>query len=282
MFRIVQKLLLALIALSLGATVALAADIRSNEDVVNLVKAGFSDAAVIQAIDSGTPKFNMSVNSMIALKKSGVSEAVIQRMMQAGQKRPEESANANPRIGGECISGGEPDGTLVMLDDGQKSFVRGSKGSIETDINALSVLGMGLTFGLVRTQVKALISVRGLKSSLRLKGNAPRFEGIGLTSDLNPEAIALVRLSTSSETRFIQAFEGSFGITGESGQNKFPDQSLIPVEILQTQTGCSFAQGGQTFKLNIFNLKPKSPLPAGEYAVLVFGSDLLFDFGVDK
>jgi outer membrane lipoprotein SlyB len=53
----------------------------TNEDVVRMVKGGLSEATVLQAIDGAEPAFDTSVDGLVKLKESGVSEAVIQRIL---------------------------------------------------------------------------------------------------------------------------------------------------------------------------------------------------------
>jgi len=74
-------LLVFLLALSAGAFAAP----MTNDDVIKLVRSGVGDALVIQTIDSSEPFFDTSVDGIVRLKQSGVSDAVIQKMM---SKRP--------------------------------------------------------------------------------------------------------------------------------------------------------------------------------------------------
>jgi hypothetical protein len=54
----------------------------SNEDVVKLVKAGLSDAAIIAKIRSSkTTAFRLEADDLIALKNAGVSSEIIEAMI---------------------------------------------------------------------------------------------------------------------------------------------------------------------------------------------------------
>ena len=51
----------------------------TNEDVIALVKAGFRDALVVHAINSGDTRFDVSSEALDALRRAGVGESVILR-----------------------------------------------------------------------------------------------------------------------------------------------------------------------------------------------------------
>ena len=61
----------------------------TNEDVVQMVKAGFDEATTITAIDAAEPNFDTSVQGLMALKAAGVSEKVIAAMLNATKRKAE-------------------------------------------------------------------------------------------------------------------------------------------------------------------------------------------------
>jgi outer membrane lipoprotein SlyB len=70
-----------LFAILLAPCLALAAPM-TNEDVIKMVKGGLGEATVIQAINSATePKFDTSPDGLVKLKQGGVSDNVIQQIM---------------------------------------------------------------------------------------------------------------------------------------------------------------------------------------------------------
>jgi outer membrane lipoprotein SlyB len=75
----VKRILLAIV---LGAAIwaALAAPM-TNDDVIRMVRGGLGDATVMQAIDAAEPAFDASPEGLVRLKREGVSEAVIQRIL---------------------------------------------------------------------------------------------------------------------------------------------------------------------------------------------------------
>lgn len=57
-----------------------------NADVVRMTRSGQSDAAVIAIIRSSKVEFDVSTSGLIALKKEGVSDAVIEVVLAAMKK----------------------------------------------------------------------------------------------------------------------------------------------------------------------------------------------------
>jgi hypothetical protein len=59
-----------------------------NEDVVNMVESGLQESVVIAAVHANPENFDLSANGLIALKKAGVSDAVIQAMLASRNSQP--------------------------------------------------------------------------------------------------------------------------------------------------------------------------------------------------
>lgn len=58
-----------------------------NADVVRMTRSGQNDAAVIAAIRSSKTEFDVSTSGLVALKREGVSDAVIDAVLAATKKR---------------------------------------------------------------------------------------------------------------------------------------------------------------------------------------------------
>jgi len=63
------------------ASTALAQEVLTNQSIVEMVKAGLSERVIIAKIRTSPTNFDTRTDSLIALKKSGVSEKVIEAMM---------------------------------------------------------------------------------------------------------------------------------------------------------------------------------------------------------
>lgn len=87
--RMKKRILIAccacLFAVTLGATQAQKP--LTNDDVVQMVKAGFDETTTIAAIDATDSNFDTSVQGMMALKGAGVSEKVIAAMLSATKRK---------------------------------------------------------------------------------------------------------------------------------------------------------------------------------------------------
>jgi hypothetical protein len=68
----------------------------TNQDVVRMARAKFSDSTIIKAIHADDPRFDLSATALVALKTAGVSEAVIAEMLSAGSD-PAAAPAAAPR-----------------------------------------------------------------------------------------------------------------------------------------------------------------------------------------
>ena len=56
----------------------------TNDDIISLVKAGLSDAAIVSAIQKSPTQFDISPEALVKLKKAGVNNAVIEAMIAGG------------------------------------------------------------------------------------------------------------------------------------------------------------------------------------------------------
>jgi len=62
---------------------AFAAEVLTNDAVVTMVKAGLSEDLILNKIKTSQGQFDLSIQGLVRLKESGVSEAVIKSMMEA-------------------------------------------------------------------------------------------------------------------------------------------------------------------------------------------------------
>ncbi|MGH9439693.1 MAG: hypothetical protein ACRD22_17865 [Terriglobia bacterium] len=104
---------LAVLAL-LSASAVCAQHILTNKDVVDMVSAKLSDAVIVDEIHKSQCKFSTAPDDLIALKKAGVSDVVIEAMSNAGSAAPgtQPPANANAPAASVVV----PDGTPVEVE----------------------------------------------------------------------------------------------------------------------------------------------------------------------
>ena len=72
--------LIALCLLLLAASVA-AQEVLTNDSVIAMKKAGLSDAVILAKIRSSQSKFDVSTQSLVSLKQAGLSDQVIEAMV---------------------------------------------------------------------------------------------------------------------------------------------------------------------------------------------------------
>jgi len=101
---------LLLLVLVAAVTLGQARKSLSNDDVVQMVKSGFDEATIIKAIQANEPNFDTSVDALIALKNAGVSNPIIDAVLEAEHTKKAPAPAAAPAIatGSEKDSSPQP------------------------------------------------------------------------------------------------------------------------------------------------------------------------------
>ncbi|MFA6564834.1 MAG: hypothetical protein WCV00_23210 [Verrucomicrobiia bacterium] len=81
------------LAAALGATVAL-----TSNDIVRMSKAGISDDAIIQTIQSTGSSFYLTAQDVESLKRDGVSDRIVTTMQATRPPAPSSAAPAEPAV----------------------------------------------------------------------------------------------------------------------------------------------------------------------------------------
>lgn len=109
-----KKALVGFLAFVICASAVLAQHALTNKDVVEMVKAKLSDAVIIDEIHKSPCKFSTSPDDLIALKKAGVSDAVIEAISNAGGATSSGQPAAVATAKGDSLV--VPDGTPVEVE----------------------------------------------------------------------------------------------------------------------------------------------------------------------
>jgi len=116
----------------------------SNDSVVKLVKAGLSEATIINAVDAQPGDYSLGADDIISLKKAGVSEKIITAMLsKSGAARPGPNASNEPKRGLASI---------------HKVFIKGNNEAATTMRSALikrAESGAGSCLGLAMSEKTA-------------------------------------------------------------------------------------------------------------------------------
>jgi hypothetical protein len=246
---------LALAALTLfAATSLIAQEVLTNESLVALKKAGMSDSIIISKIRSSQTKFDTSTNGLIGLKKAGFSDQVIEAVVNAGSAAPAAPAAAAPAAAPAAAREG-----IVHLLSGKSVEMVPANASLE--------------FSSGFFDSKSELVLRGRKAQYRIADKKPVFY-----STWSPNDAPLVRLKPGSDhdDRNLKISSGSYAPFG-GGSVKYGVRSEDKVDM----------EAAEKDSRGLYKLTPKEPLKPGEYGfVLTYGmaagaSGRVYDFGVD-
>lgn len=260
----------------------------TNTDVVQMVKASFDNQTIIKAIQANPTSFDVSPQALLALKNSGVNQAVIQAML---SRTTAEENNA----GGESGSTGastQPAAANMNPNNPTSPHSPGiyweqtgasSPRMVELEASAYSrgktsgLFGSAMSMGLSKAKWKVVIE--GASASLHILNSTPEFwfyfanAGSAFSSGPSrPEDFTLVKLEKhKSDRELVVGKVGAFGAS--SG---IPTNDTIAVQAKAVAPG-------------IYEVVPSKPLKSGEYAFLPAGENMqlaatggkLFDFEVD-
>ena len=223
-----------------------------NGDVIRMIKSGMSEEVVIQVIGNSAHEFDTSGAGLLALKKHGVPDPVIEAMVSLSSPKP----NAEPSVNTDALAG-----TVTLIDGTKREPMRATVPSaIHTSTGTMKILKP-----LVKAKVLQVLSEP--RAKLRITNPTPIFE-VTLPLDLKPsDTIALVKLSVESKRRQVLT-------AGGAGPSGFSKDDLIPITI--EPAGPRSTERERTYKVTT-----AAPLAQGEYALVVFISNY-YDFALDS
>jgi hypothetical protein len=252
-------LVLAMAVLTLFATTSLTAqEVLTNESLVALKKAGLSDAIIISKIRSSQTKFDTSTKGLIGLKNAGMSDQVIEAVVNAGSAAPTPPAAAAPAAPAGAAAPAAARETIVNLIGGKSVELVPANASLE--------------FSSGFFDSKSELVLRGRKAQYRIADKKPVFYSTWSANDA-----PLVRLKPGSDhdDRNLKISSGSYAPFGGSVKYGVRSEDRVDMEAAEKD-----ARG-------LYKLTPKEPLKPGEYGfVLTYGmapgaSGRVYDFGVD-
>jgi hypothetical protein len=246
-----------MLALLVVVTAAGAQEVLTNDSVVAMKKAGLSEAVILAKIRSSPGKFDTSTSGLVSLKQAGISDAVIEAMVGASGAAgpaPGPAVAARPPAAAAASSTRE---TIFHLNGSQYVEMMPAVASIETNFQFFSS--------------KSELVLKGRKASYRVKDGQPVFY-----SAWAPNEVPLVKLKPGdkADDRNLKFSSGAFNPYGGTQKTGVRTEDIIAVESERDARG-------------LYRLKPKEPLKAGEYGfVLTHGfvagaGGRIFDFGVD-
>ncbi len=205
------SVLLSVCLLLVAATSAQAQAPLTNEDVLQMVQAGFGEETIIKAIEANEPAYDTSVQALVELKKVGVSEKIIGAMLSATRRKTE--ATVAPT---DTTPDGLPQDIGVYLKGPDELL------EVEPEIVTWKTGGLlkrmataGLTKGHVNGKVKNKHSPLQLAPPLEFIFRCPEGVSVG--------EYQLLRLSKKGNRREFRAMTGGiFHASGGAGKNAVP------------------------------------------------------------
>jgi hypothetical protein len=222
-----------------GQTNAQAKKPLSVANLAQMKNAGFDDQTIINAIRADGVSIDTSVQGLLALKKAGLSEKVIDAVLAAETPKPTspgESASAQ----------GLPE------DIGVYTSVKNTLTLLPVEIvnfRTRGMLGAAFTYGIKKAKFEG--TVPGRKSSEQLKD--PATFVLRCADGTAPTEYQLIRLDSRKDSR--EFTESKMGLMGASGG---VDQEAISLKFKNI--------GHDTYKATATDLKP------GEYGFLAPGA----------
>lgn len=231
--------------LSLGS---LTAKELSNQDVIMMVEAGLDDATVVLSIQTSETDFDTSPMALVELKKAGVSEEVLQAMM-------------NPKSGAATTQtpAGPPNETIhpelaVIKFSGQSEEMRYTTPTMRTKARAFG-------FGGVATYMV----LRGSHATLKIDDRKPVFV-VSVPERAQPEAYVDLASFAVRGNESREVLVGGGYMSYSTGIH--PDRRIAFTAVPLADQG----QATEGFKL--YEVTPESDLESGEYALVFYNSEV--------
>ena len=257
-----------------GALPALAQEVLTNDSVTSMVKGGLSEAVVLARIRSSPANFDTSTSSLLALKKAGVSDKVIEAMVTA----PRSGAAAAPA----APTPAAPPAATSVPPPSVSASARSSAGGAAATLPRDSIYHLnGAKYTELQPQVveiemshavfsqKSEVVLGGRRAEYRITDKQPQFY-----SYYAPTEALLVKLKPGDKKndRNLKMGSGGYHPYGGSSRQGIRGEDRIAVKSEREANG-------------FYRITPSSPLPSGEYGFIVLSGATaggrMFDFGVD-
>jgi len=254
-------------ALALGCALFLAspatAETLTNASVIELVKAGLGNDAVIAKIKATDGKYDLSTDNLIELKQAGVPGEVIAAMI-TGPAKPEAAAQAMSLTD---ISPMTPHPSGVYLIDKSAGQLVRIDPTMSSQAKTGGLFGYALTMGIASMSVK--VAIAGDTARVVARSGSPDFyfffdasnpATVNLTSSwaagsaqtvTSPSEFTLIRLMEKKGRR--EARVGSLNIGGAKTGVMDSDRIAFDYEMVRP---------------GVFRVTPKQTLASGQYGFI--------------
>ena len=252
-----------------------AQEVLTNDSVISMVKGGLGEAVVLARIRSSPANFDTSTNSLLALKKAGVSDKVIEAMVSAPRSGAAAAAPAAPTPAAPSAGTSAPAPSV-------SASARNSAGGAAATLPRDSIFHLnGTKYTEMQPQVveieisnavfssKSDVVLGGRRADYRITDRQPQFY-----SYFAPTEALLVKLKPGEKKNDRNLKMGSGGYHPYGGSSRMGIRSEDRIAVKSEREANGF-----------YRISPSSPLPSGEYGFIVLSGATaggrMFDFGVD-
>ena len=246
------------VSLSLPGATSLAQEVLTNDSVIQMVKAGLPEAVVIAKIKGTASKFDLKTDSLVSLKKAGVSDKVLEAMVAAGSvTAAPTTARCPPRRRPRSRPGAIKNQDVIYQLVGDKYVeMFATSANLETNMAFF--------------QSKSEVVLEGRKARYRIKEKQPVFLSTYSSTDA---PLVKLKPGDSNDDRNLKIGSGAFMPFGGTQKMGVRNEDKIAINIERDARG-------------FYKVTPASPLPPGEYGFILAtgfgaGSGKIYDFGVD-
>ncbi len=257
MRAVLVLVLVVAVSLSLPGATSLAQEVLTNDSVVQMVKAGLPEAIVIAKIKGTASKFDLKTDSLVSLKKAGVSDKVLEAMVAAGSvtAAPTTAMPAPPQPAVAAGSIKNQDVIYQLVGDKYVEMFATSA-NLETNMAFF--------------QSKSEVVLEGRKARFRIQDKQPVFLSTYSSTDA---PLVKLKPGDSNDDRNLKIGSGAFMPFGGTQRMGVRNEDKIVINIERDARG-------------FYKVTPASPLPPGEYGFILAtgfgaGSGKIYDFGVD-
>jgi hypothetical protein len=252
-----------------------AQEVLTNDSVISMVKGGLGEAVVLARIRSSPANFDTSTNSLLALKKAGVSDKVIEAMVSAPRSGAAAAVPSAPTPAAPSPGASAPPPSV-------SASARSSAGGAAANLPRDSIFHLnGTKYVEMQPQVveieisnavfssKSDVVLGGRRAEYRITDRQPQFY-----SYFAPTEALLVKLKPGDKKNDRNLKMGSGGYHPYGGSSRMGIRSEDRIAVKSEREANGF-----------YRISPSSPLPSGEYGFIVLSGATaggrMFDFGVD-
>lgn len=238
----------------------------TNADVIEMIQGGLSEATIILSIEKSTKNFDTSPKGLIALKKAGATQKILDAVMGEGSQVAEkpkavQAASPAPTSVQQDVS---PNNVTLINNGKQYQMRQLVQNAFKGKLNPLtSVPGVGLF-----AKNKSYSRFKGSRSELRLPNSSLQWKVMLPYYEDAKANFSIVKLTSKEDFRQIKIGSSSVGGGLSIGHDK---DDIFEITIQETVKNKDFST---------YLVKPLAPLPNGEYAFVYGGA--YFDFAIDS